>query len=243
MAGSAPDATTEEMPLISNRFLYRLTAIVALLAALTLAVSIGGRWFGERIALAGHTDSTEEFLIQIGQDKLRLPANMIRFRDQRRNGVTERVDIYFTWPEQQGYSSALRARFDDIAQSSNLIFLQISQSTMSRDMSGRLEPIYSKLFDGDPQPAKFGLTLHRLRSDSGYGKEIILSAQRPDSPDYVVRCLLPGAGEQPTSGDCQRDIHIGQDLTVLYRFSSVLLKDWQHIDAAVRLFVENRLAK
>ena len=243
MAGSAPDATTEEMPLISNRFLYRLTVIVALLAALTLAVSIGGRWFGERIALAGHTDSTEEFLIQIGQDKLRLPANMIRFRDQRRNGVTERVDIYFTWPEQQGYSSALRARFDDIAQSSNLIFLQISQSTMSRDMSGRLEPIYSKLFDGDPQPAKFGLTIHRLRSDSGYGKEIILSAQRPDSPDYVVRCLLPGAGEQPTSGDCQLDIHIGQDLTVLYRFSSVLLKDWQHIDAAVRLFVESRLAK
>jgi hypothetical protein len=58
-----------------------------------------------------------------------------------------------------------------------------------------------------------------------------------------VRCVLPAAGERATSGDCQRDIHIGQDLTILYRFSSALLKDWQHIDAAVRLFVENRLAK
>ncbi|MGK6316803.1 hypothetical protein [Neorhizobium sp. DT-125] len=244
MAGPAPvPSVADEAPLISSRFLYRLTAIVAVLVALTVAIGIGGHWFGQRIALAGHTEGTEELLIRIGQDELSLPANTIRFRDQRRSGVAERVDLYLTWPELKGYSADLRPRFDDIAQSSALIFLQLSQSTMSRDMSGRLDPIYSKLFDGEPQPVNFGLTLHRLRSDSGYGNEIVLSARRPGAPDYVVRCLLPGSGENPTSGDCQRDIHIGQDLTVLYRFSSALLKDWQHIDAAVRLFVETRLAK
>lgn len=244
MAGPAPiPSAAEEAPLISTRVLYRLTAVIAALAALTAAISIGGHWFGQRIALAGHTDSTEEYRIEIGQDELSLPANTIRFRDQRRNGVAERVDLYLTWPELKGYSTELRPRFDDIAQSSALIFLQLSQSTMSRDMSGRLEPIYSKLFDGEPQPVNFGLTLHRLRPDSGYGNEIVLTAPRPGAPDYVVRCLLPDPGEKPTSGDCQRDIRIGEDLTVLYRFSSALLRDWQHIDAAVRLFVENRLAK
>jgi len=244
MASPAPNSSiTEEEPLISSRFVYRLTAVVAVLALLTIGISIGGRWFGERIALAGHTDSTEQFAVQIGLDKLTLSANTIRFRDQRQSGTAERVDLYLTWPEMQGYSAGLRQRFDDVGQSSALIFLQFSQSTMSRDMSGRLNPIYTNLFDGAAQPVNFGLTLHHLRADSGYGNEIILTAPRDGQPDYVVRCLLPAAGERPNSGDCQRDIHIGQDLTVLYRFSSALLPDWQHIDAAVRLFVENRLAR
>ncbi|MFB9950782.1 hypothetical protein ACFFP0_18175 [Rhizobium puerariae] len=244
MAGPAPTPSSlEEEPLISNRFLYRLTAVIAVLATLTAAIGIGGRWFGERIALAGHTDSTEQFMVRIGQDSLRLPANMIRFREQRRSGTAERADLYATWPELEGYSAGSRRRFDDVSQSSSLIFLQLSQSTMSRDMSGRLDPIYSKFFDGDGQEMDFGLTLHHLRADSGYGGEVILTAPRPGSADYVVRCLLPAAGEKPTSGDCQRDIHVGQDLTALYRFSSALLKDWQHIDAEVRSFVENRLAK
>ncbi|WP_440410881.1 hypothetical protein [Neorhizobium petrolearium] len=244
MAGPPPiPSSIEEEPLISNRFLYRLTAVIAVLAALTVAISIGGRWFGERMALAGHANSTEKFLIQIGQDQLHLSANTIRFRDQRQNGIAERVDLYLTWPELEGYSAALRPRFDDIFQSSSLIFLQLSQGTMSRDMSGRLDPIYSRLFDGEPQPFDFGLMLHRLRADSGYGREVILTAPRPGATDYVVRCLLPIAGEKPTSGDCQRDIQIGQDLAVLYRFSSALLNDWQHIDASVRSFVENRLTK
>lgn len=244
MADLAPASSgTEETPLISGRFVYRLTAIVAVLALLTVAISIGGRWFGDRIALAGHTDSTEEFTVQIGLDRLKLAANTIRFRDQRQSGTTERTDLYLTWPEMQGYSPDLRPRFDDIGQSSTLIFLQLSQSTMSRDMSGRLDPIYANLFEGKPQPVNFGLTLHHLRADSGYGNEIVLTAPRAGEPDYVVRCLLPGPGERPNSGDCQRDIHIGQDLTVLYRFSSALLQDWQHIDASVRHFVENRLVK
>jgi hypothetical protein len=243
MARAYPAASPEaEQPLISTRFLCRLTAIVAVLALMTAAISIGGQWFGQRISLAGHTDSTEDYLINIGQDGLRLPANTIRFREQRRAGNAERVDLYLAWPEMQGYSRKLRQRFDDVSQPASLIFLQLSQSTMSRDMSGRLDPIYAHLFDGAAVPAAFGLTLHHLRADSGFGEEVVLTAPRTGAPDYVVRCLIPKSGDKPTSGDCQRDIRVGQDLTVLYRFSSAVLKDWQHIDAAVRSFVENRLA-
>jgi hypothetical protein len=83
--------------------------------------------------------------------------------------------------------------------------------------------------------------MHRLRTDSGYGNEVIFTAPRPGRPDYVVRCLLPAEGQAPTSGDCQRDIHLGSDLTVLYRFSSAILNDWDHIDAAITAFVETRL--
>jgi hypothetical protein len=243
MAGAQPASSqAAEQPLLSSRFIYKLTTAVAALALLTTAISVGGQWFGKRMALGGHTESRQEYLVEIGQDRLKLPANAIRFHEQRHSGSAERVDLYLAWPELQGYSKDLRPRFDDVLQPGSLIFLQLSQSTMSRDMSGRLEPIYTHLFEGQPQPAIAGLTLHHLRADSGYGREVILTASRGAAPDYVVRCLFPSTGERPTSGDCQRDIRLGQDLSVLYRFSSALLNDWQHIDAAVGSFVESRLA-
>lgn len=230
-----------EQPLLSTRFLFRVTATIAVLALLTVAISIAGRWFGRHISLAGNTESSAGITLTIGRDTVDLPANTIRFPSERHDGTAERVDLYLTWPEMQGYSKETRERFDDIAQSSGLIFLQVTQGTMSRDMSGRLEPIYSHLMDGAPEPFAHGLTLHQLRADAGYNGEILLTAPRQGGADYVVRCVLPSSADKATSGDCQRDIKVGKDLTVLYRFSSRHLADWDHIDAAIRTFVETRL--
>jgi hypothetical protein len=241
MAQSSPAAEIHDMPMISSGFVYRLTAVVAVLAALTVGISVAGSSIGQRISLAGHTDSTKAFRITVGDDSLRLPANTIRFPSERVDGAADRVDLYLTWPQMQGYSQADRLRFNDISQSSTLIFLQLSQSTMSRDMSGRLEPIYSHLIEGAPFAGPAGLTAHKLRADAGYGDEVLLTAPRSGKSDYVVRCLLPTVSDKATSGDCQRDIKVGKDLSVLYRFSSTLLGDWDHIDAAIQTFVESRI--
>lgn len=234
-------AMIEERPLISSGFVYRLTAGVAVLAALTVAISVGGHWLGEKISLAGHTTDIKPISVTIGDDTMRLAANTIRFPSERSDGTAERVDLYLTWPQMQGYSETDRMRFDDISQSSSLIFLQISQSTMSHDMSGRLGPIYSQLMDGAAYAGPFGLTAHRLRADAGYNDEILLTAPRPGETDYVVRCLLPSSPALATSGDCQRDIKVGKDLSVLYRFSSNQLGDWRAMDATVQNFVKTRL--
>jgi hypothetical protein len=231
----------EDLPLISDRFLLRLTLAATLLVLLTVAISVGGRWLGQRMALGGHSESENLLAVTIGEDRLQIAENTIRFTEQRRAGPTERIDLYLTWPEMAGYSHERRDSFDDIEHPDLLLFLQISQSTMSKDMSGRLEPIYTQLFDGPSQAYGNGLTLHHLKNASGYGQEVLLTAERDGQPTFAVRCLLPSAGERATSGDCQRDIHVGRDLTVLYRFSSSLLKDWDHIDAAVRSFVGARL--
>jgi hypothetical protein len=231
----------DEHPLISRRFILRLALVLLGLIAMTAGVTFGARWLGARLSGAGYSDSTELVSVTIGQDTLRLPANMIRFAEQRQSGAAERIDLYLTWPGMEGYRPELRETFADLRQSKQLIFLQISQSTMSKDMSGRVAPIYARLFDGAPQPNEAGLTLHRLKAESGYGDEVILTADRADGGPYAVRCLLPRPGRASTGGDCQRDIHIGHDLSVLYRFSSTLLVDWDHIDAAVRSFVVGRL--
>lgn len=237
-SGTAHPGSGGDEPLLSNRLLTRATIAIAALAGLSLAISVGGRILGERIALAGHSESTELFDIVIGQDQIRLPANVMRFEEQRRTGLAERADLYLTWPEMRGYSAAERTRFNDVAHAENLIFLHLSQSTMSKDMSGRLEPIYSQLFEGPAEPGPAGLSLHRLKANSGYGEEVFFTARLKDGSDYAVRCMLPEDDSQSTGADCQRDIHVGRDLSVLYRFSSRLLPQWQSMEARIRAYLD-----
>lgn len=242
MSSSSNDIHEPELrPLLSPGFVYRVMAAVAVLAALTAAISFAGRWFGENLALAGHTASNEVFDIFIGQDHLRLPANMIRFEAQRATSIVERVDLYLTWPGLEGYSDQSRALFNNIDAPKSLIFLQISQSTMSRDMSGRLGPIYSQVFDGAPAAGPGGLTEHAVKPTSSYAGEVFFTAETPTQAPYVVRCLKSGPQSISTSADCQRDIHAGKDLAVLYRFSNKLLPQWREIDQAIATFVKNRL--
>jgi len=241
MTVSSATSSEDHSPLISPRFIYRVTAVALGLAALTVGISAAGRWFGQSLAQAGHTASTQTTDIFIGQDHLRLPANVIRFENQRVTGIAERTDLYVTWPHLEGYTDENRHLFNDVDHPENLIFLQISQSTMSRDMSGRLEPIYRHLFDGAPTPGPAGLLRHAMTKKSGYGDEVLFTAEMTGEAPYAVRCILPQSPAFSTSADCQRDIHAGGDLVVLYRFSSQLLPQWQAIDKAIHGFVTKRL--
>ena len=230
----------EQKPLISNRFLVIATICVLVLAAASAAISWFGRSYGEQLSFAGHSQSTDIVNITVGRDQLALPANVIRFEGQRQGGLAERVDLYLLWPEMTGYSSEQRRRFDDLSLSNSLIFLQISQSTMSRDMSGRVEPIYRHLLERESMPGPAGLSAFQFKDATGYEGETLLTGTLPDGATYAIRCLLPASQSKASGSDCQRDIHVGEDLTVLYRFSSTMLKDWATIDAAVRSYVGSR---
>ena len=231
----------EHEPLFSNGFLIKCLAFLAVMASLTSGLVFAGHWLGQKIRLAGHTDSREIFRLDIGPDRLSLPANVLRFETQRRNGTAERADLYLAWPSMDGFTRATADRFNDLDKAKQLVFLQISQSVMSRDMSGRIEPIYSHYFRGAPVDAGHGLLRHEFAPEAGYQRDVLLTAPRKGLPDYAVRCVMPESPEQATPGDCQRDIFIGNDLSVLYRFSSDLLPEWQALDAAVTGYVNAHL--
>ncbi|WP_331374112.1 hypothetical protein [Sinorhizobium chiapasense] len=241
---NAPSSCPEPefSPLLSPRFVYKVTAVVVLLAALTTIVSFSGHRLGEKLVLAGHTSSQEIYDIFIGQDHLRLPANIIRFESQRATSIAERIDLYLTWPTLEGYGENSRDLFNYINRPENLIFLQLSQSTMSQDMSGRLEPIYRHILSEEVQPGPADLIRHDAKSTTSYAGEVFFTADRAGRSPYVLRCTLPADTEASTSADCQRDVHVGKDLTVLYRFSSKLLPQWRMIDDSVETFVRSRLA-
>lgn len=233
----------ETSPLVTNGLLFKLTAFIGALAALTAILTVAASYYGDRLAMDGHTESREAYRIGIGQDALLLPANMIRFETQRRSGPAEIVNIYLSWPDMDGYSAAEARRFSDPAGAKDLIFVEFSQSVMSRDMSGRLQPIYSRLFRGEAAKGPAGLLIHQLDPRSSFGQEVVLTGMKKNGSTYVARCLLPKTPAAASTADCQRDLHVGRDLTLLYRFSSTLLPDWEALDDRIQAFADGHIQK
>ncbi|MAY63118.1 MAG: hypothetical protein CML29_12980 [Rhizobiales bacterium] len=228
--------TIDQAPLFSQRFVMKLTAGIAGLCALTIAISFAGRQFGDSMVLAGHTADETPVEIVIGEDVLTLPANVIRFEAARKSGVQDAVDTYFVWPGMLGYSDRTRKIFDQTETARGLIFAQAAQATMSRDMSGRFEPIYKRLIEGAAIPGPGGLVSYRIRSGSGYQSELLYVDPEGGIRPYTVRCLNDSADQSgfSTRTGCQRDIFLGQDLSVTYRFSIDLLPQWKQIEQDVR---------
>ncbi len=217
---------------IDSAFMLRVFYAFAILALLSVAISVAGKWFGRSIAMAGHTDDTTVFEVVLGNDVLAVPANAIRFGTARRDGVAERLDLYLHWPDMTGYSAATAADFNRPGDEGRILFLRFEPSTMSRDMSGRYEPIYSRLVDPAGTPGPAGVTFHRFKDKAGYLDEVLAVAQTSGAP-FVARCLT-GPAAQTSFAPCERDLHVGDLLSLTYRFPLGLLSDWQALDAAVR---------
>ncbi|TSE13877.1 hypothetical protein C1D09_001690, partial [Mesorhizobium intechi] len=55
---------------------------------------------------------------------------------------------------------------------------------------------------------------------------------RGEKDPFVARCLSePSAGQ--SLAPCERDIQVGDDLSLTYRFPKEFLGDWQALDAAM----------
>jgi len=203
----------------------------AALALLSIAINFGGKWLGRTIALAGHTEDTTLHEIVIGNNVLSVPANAIRFDKARHDGVASRLDLYLRWPDMEGYSQAARDDFNNADGSRRILFLSFEPRMMSRDMSGRFAPIYSQLIEQPGKPAG-GLTFYDFKEKSGYVNEALAVAARPNQEPFVARCLS-GPGAEDSLAPCERDVHLGEDLSLTYRFPRELLADWQQLEAAV----------
>jgi hypothetical protein len=204
----------------------------AILIMLSIAISIGGKWLGRSIAMAGHSDSTDVHEIVIGNNVLAIPANMIRFEGGRRDGVAARVDLYMRWPDMEGYSTETRDDFNNVGSTRRILFVSIEEQTMSRDMSGRYLPIYSSLIRQPGKPGPAGTVIYDFTEKSGYMNEVLAVAARPGADPFVARCLT-GANAAESLAPCERDIHIGAHLSLTYRFPRELLGDWPALESAM----------
>ncbi|TKT76936.1 hypothetical protein [Aquamicrobium sp. LC103] len=217
---------------VRPNFVVRVFYIFLALALLSAAISVAGKWIGRSIVLAGHTEDRTIHEVVIGNDVLAIPANMIRFEASRRDGVASRVDLYLRWPDMDGYTTDARDDFNHAGGSKNIIFMSFEPRLMSRDMGGRYGPIYSSLVEKPGRPGPNGLTVHDFIEQSGYKDEVLVVGDRGGRVPFVARCLS-GAAAKESLAPCERDVHIGKGLNLVYRMPAELAAQWREVDPAI----------
>lgn len=221
-----------DVKVVDSTFMMRAFYAFAVLAILSVGISVAGKWFGRSIALAGHTEDTTIHEVVIGNNVLTVPANAIRFERSRRDGIADRLDLYLRWPGMTGYTAATRNDFNNDGVEKKIIFLSFEGQMMSRDMSGRFDPIYSSLIAKPGTPAQGGITFYDFTEKSGYMNEVLVVADRNGETPFVARCLA-GESAEESLAPCERDILISDNLSLSYRFPKELLPGWRALDAAV----------
>lgn len=225
---------------IGAHYAQRLFLVFLGLAALSLLVLLAERMAGSRIALGGHSDSTARYEIVIDNDVLSVSENMIRLPEQRRGGIADRLDLYLSWPELNGYSHSQRNVFNGLDKNKALIFLSFEERTMSRDMTGRFEPIYKFLIDGKGDKTPTGLTRFSLPAKAGYLNEALYVDTGNTENRVIARCSEDK--KESLIAACERDVQVGANLSATIRFPARLLSEWRQLDAALTEFMGRTIA-
>lgn len=235
---SEPSTGTAEP--IDSAFMLKIFYCFIGLAGLSILISFVGKQLGQSIVKAGHTDDTSVREIVIGNNVLNVPANEIRFDHERRDGVSARLDTYLHWPTMSGYTDERRGDFNHVGNTRNVIFISFRERTMSRDMSGRMAPIYNALIIKPGVPGPGRSTLYGFKENSGYLNEVLAVAEQGSSTPFVARCLS-GEAAGASLAPCERDVHVGNGLSMTYRFPERLLQDWRRLDASMAAYASSRL--
>lgn len=216
-------------------------SVYAVLAALLLAggaVAVNQAIVGyhDRIALRGLDGKPSPVALIVAGEPMAIPANMIRFRSERRGGPVNSVDLVLHWPSLEGFTEERAADFRDVSPSAPLIYARLSARDNDLDASARLDAIYSRFFDGPAFEGPEGLVGRPLAADSPYAGEIVFHAPR-GGPPYAARCLAEATDDIPAT--CIRDVNIGMGLSLLYRFNHEYLADWRSMDDRVRRLINH----
>jgi hypothetical protein len=215
--------------------------IMVVLGLLTLAISGAGRLAGGAISHGGNSDKLRKHEIVIANSVFSVSENLIRMAEQRSQGVKSRLDLFAVWPRMEGYSESRRPLFDGTsAEPPSLLFISIEPRQMSRDMSGRLAPIYTQLIEPNSENGPVaGMRSHAFKADRAvFADERLFVVGPMDQPVFVARCI-DGPQAEDTLAPCERDVFFEDDLTVKYRFPRRLLAEYGALDREVMAFINS----
>lgn len=232
----------EKQPLITPSFVLKVTIAVGVLLFATLIIYVGGNYWSKSVSHGGHTIDQSIHEVTIGQGTLSVNANNIRFSEQRRDGVANRLNLYFNWPNFTGYTEENAGDFNDAGKEPQLIFVDIARSNEQMDMSGRFNPIYRNFIDSEPIDGPNKLIFYRMSDSSNFKDELIYTERLVKERPFVIKCLADTTDNKtPSSTECQRDINIIGNLSVTYRYSKHLLADWESIEDKLIDYLQHTL--
>ncbi|PLX37131.1 MAG: hypothetical protein C0606_11530 [Hyphomicrobiales bacterium] len=214
-------------------------AVASLIGLIVVLFQLTIDWLGGEALKAGLSTDASPTAIVIHGETLHIPQNMIRFADQRRDGPAERIDLVLHWPTLTGYDETHANAFDDISADAPIVFVSIAPRMTEVDSTGRLVNLYARFFaDGGPGPD--GLERRSLLPGNGYDTEEIYFEAGSAHP-FVARCTKPDGSGIPSN--CLREIYVGSNLSLTYRFRRPLLAEWAALDRGVSALAASFLKK
>lgn len=200
------------------------TSVLAGLGALWLALDL-------RAGTPVEPAATTVVSVSVAGETMTLPSGYFRFLDQRRGTKLDRIDLHFRWP---GLSEAVPTRPSgpsDIGPDPDLIFVSIARRDVALDSTARLATVYQRFFQGPAFDGPGGLVGQRMAAGSGYEDELVFFEPGSVRP-FAARCF---AGEEAGRATiCLREVMVGRDLIMTYRFAASLLPGWQALDRDLR---------
>lgn len=169
--------------------------------------------------------------VTVAGETMTLPGGYFRFVDQRRAAKLDRVDLLLRWPDLGEAIPTRRAAPSEIGSEPDLIFVSIARRDVALDSTARLATVYQRFFQGPAFDGPAGLVGQRMADGSGYEDELVFFEPGSVRP-FATRCF---AGEEAGRATiCLREVMIGRDLIMTYRFAASLLPAWQALDRDLR---------
>ena len=184
--------------------------------------------------LGGFSSDTASTNIQIGDTRLFVPRNMIRFREQRERSSLSTLDLFVQWPSMKGFAKQDAATFQNINGSSALIFITLETGEPLNPAQKKLDGLYRRYFSKSPWRGPAGLIGNALDSSSGYLSEDVLYTKH-NGELFLTRCLQEGKAEtdnlRPT---CIYEFTFEEGINVYVRFHRSHLAEWQVLDERIK---------
>ena len=190
MKQQAAPPTPNAKPLDSD-FMWRVFYVFAALALLSVAISVGGKWLGKSIAMAGHTDDTTVHEIVIGNNVLSAPANAIRFERARRDGVADAARPLSALAGHATATARRRATISTMPDGVKRHHLPVVRG--AHDVARHERPLRADLPLADRHAGQArtrrASRFFDFTEKSGYLNEVLAVAARPGKDPFVARCL------------------------------------------------------
>jgi hypothetical protein len=177
------------------------------------------------------TAATRRVHLSVGGKQFLIPANYIVYSSERQGGPHHRLTLAALIPDFRGYSRAEAQQFADDSARSRVVHLRIWADALALSERAQLQRVlltFVKSTSGQAGP--FGLTRYRFRGDNGYrGQDLFVGVYNGQT--VVLRCWrTAGTNQAP---DCMRDLRLGRNVVLSYRFKRSYLGQWRQIAQGV----------
>ncbi|MDE2463184.1 MAG: hypothetical protein KGO02_05680 [Alphaproteobacteria bacterium] len=182
------------------------------------------------------TPQTTSIHLSVGGKNFVIPANYIIYPDDRRSGAHNHLALFALMPGFHGYSRTETRQFADDGAQSRVVHMRIRADSLALAEDAQLHRVFmTYVINRHGLPSPFGLTEYSFRLDNGYrGQDLFVGVH--DGQTVVLRCWR--FADSNHAPDCMRDMRLGRNVALSYRFKRTYLSQWRQIASGVRRLVD-----